>query len=424
MDSNKLVLKVGELFSGAGGLGLGFIIASHPQVSYQTSFALDNDFQSLLTYRSNLDWLTNNTDIQNQLPLILEMDVNDFKANNFSSVVNNLDLLIGGSPCQGYSSANRASNIEKKQKQNSLVKSFFDQVEQISPKMFLIENVQGVGWTELTDEMSNDPRLDISQDKNFRSVKKYFASVSRKLGYHVWNGLVNAVDYGVPQTRIRFVMFGVKQNLLTSEEDINLEPYLSKYKSEPVSVSEAIGDLPVLENGTFWSLGDYHPSNKIFVNKMRQFMPNGDLHDHFTTKHADYVIERYKKIPQGGNWKSIRSDMSNYSNPERTHSNIYRRLQESQPAHTISNYRKTMTIHPTQDRGLSMREACRLQSFPDWFRFQGTLNDKQQQLANAVPPILASALAKAIADFWLQHISANIKKTITSRAEWNFTQGL
>jgi site-specific DNA-cytosine methylase len=95
--------------------------------------------------------------------------------------------------------------------------------------------------------------------------------------------------------------------------------------------------------------------------------------------------------------------MSNYTAVERTHSNIYRRLEWDKPSITIGHYRKSMLVHPAQDRGLSLREACRLQSFPDWFRFAGTedgrpggLMHKQQQLANAVSPLLSKAIAEFI----------------------------
>jgi site-specific DNA-cytosine methylase len=127
--------------------------------------------------------------------------------------------------------------------------------------------------------------------------------------------------------------------------------------------------------------------------------------DHVTSKHAEYVIERYKGIGQGQNWQAVRNLMTNYADVERTHSNIYRRLAWSEPAITIGHYRKSMIIHPSQHRGLSLREAARLQSFPDWFRFAGTasgaeggLMHKQQQLANAVCPSVTKAVAEFILD--------------------------
>jgi site-specific DNA-cytosine methylase len=113
------------------------------------------------------------------------------------------------------------------------------------------------------------------------------------------------------------------------------------------------------------------------------------------------VHERYRCIPQGGNWEDITEALTNYSDVERTHSNIYRRLSWREPSITIGHYRKSMLVHPSQNRGLSLREAARLQSFPDWFRFIGTVNGdsgglmhKQQQLANAVCPLVTKSLAE------------------------------
>jgi site-specific DNA-cytosine methylase len=130
----------------------------------------------------------------------------------------------------------------------------------------------------------------------------------------------------------------------------------------------------------------------------------GVIFDHVTSRHAEYVIDRYRRIPAGGNWESIRDEMTNYADVSRTHSNIYRRLGWEHPSITIGHYRKSMLVHPSEHRGLSLREACRLQSFPDWFRFAGSengttggLGHKQQQLANAVCPLVT----KAIADFML-----------------------
>ena len=131
--------------------------------------------------------------------------------------------------------------------------------------------------------------------------------------------------------------------------------------------------------------------------------PKGVIWDHVTSKHAEYVIERYKGIGQGQNWQAVRELMTNYADVERTHSNIYRRLAWTEPAITIGHYRKSMIIHPIQHRGLSLREAARLQSFPDWFRFSGSasgdaggLMHKQQQLANAVCPNVTKAVAEFI----------------------------
>jgi site-specific DNA-cytosine methylase len=127
------------------------------------------------------------------------------------------------------------------------------------------------------------------------------------------------------------------------------------------------------------------------------------IFDHVTSCHAEYVIERYRRIPQGGNWRDISKMMTNYTAIDRTHSNIYRRLKWDETSITIGNYRKSMIVHPSQHRGLSVREAARLQSFPDWYRFSGGaanpkhgIMHKQRQLANAVCPMVTQAFAELI----------------------------
>src|SRR5262249_14240992 len=144
-----------------------------------------------------------------------------------------------------------------------------------------------------------------------------------------------------------------------------------------VTVLEAIGDLPRLGNGDAAARDGYdEPSaedrrRNPFLAFVRSGAPRNRIEDHVTSRHADYVIDRYRRIPPGGNWEAIVDSMSNYTDVARTHSNIYRRLTWEQPAITIGHYRKSMLVHPQQHRGLSLREAARLQSFPDWFRFAG-----------------------------------------------------
>lgn len=120
----------------------------------------------------------------------------------------------------------------------------------------------------------------------------------------------------------------------------------------------------------------------------------------YVSRNADYIIERYKYIRQGQNWKAIPDSlMGNYKNRNNCHSGIYRRLKADEPSVVISNYRKNMLIHPESDRGLSVREAARLQSFPDTFKFEGSLMHIQQQIGNAVPPLLAEAIFQQILNY-------------------------
>ena len=118
---------------------------------------------------------------------------------------------------------------------------------------------------------------------------------------------------------------------------------------------------------------------------------------HLVTRNAAFVLRRYKYIPQGGNWEDIPTRlMRNYKDREDCHTGIYHRLSADEPSIVIGNYRKNMLIHPFEDRGLSVREAARLQSFPDAYQFKGSVGYQQQQVANAVPPLLGQAVFRRI----------------------------
>jgi DNA (cytosine-5)-methyltransferase 1 len=402
-------LKTGEFFAGAGGLGIGLLLAAHPRIRFQPVFAVDTDALALKTYEYNLKWLTENAPhLLPEPPALIRKSIVRLGIDNlllpFNLQREELDLLVGGPPCQGYSPSNRRAKQQKRSRQNNLIKTYLEKIEILSPRMFLIENVQGVQWTEPTKKMMNASAQGSLSPKAYNkpdNVKDFLIQSAQSLGYYIWHDFLNAADFGVPQNRMRFFLFGIRKDLIGNRESISLLEYLKKKKcSEPVSVIRAIGDLPKIGNGQNWKGTDYHPSEDSYVRLLRRYMSNGDLYDHFATNHKEYVIERYRQIPEGGNWEDIKALMDNYKDVDKTHSNIYRRLIGDAPAHTISHYRKSMTIHPVQNRGLSFREACRLQSFPDWFRFQAGTDKNQQQLANAVPPLLASAVAWAIGEFY------------------------
>ena len=164
----------------------------------------------------------------------------------------------------------------------------------------------------------------------------------------------------------------------------------------PVSVQDALHDLPNLKNGSNLALCPYkgRPTSSFALDRRgTETMSRNNL----VTRNADYILERYRHVPEGGNWANIpQSLMENYRDRTRCHTVIYHRLKRNDPAVVIGNYRKSMLIHPVQHRGLSVREAARIQSFPDWFEFKGTIGFQQQQVGNAVPPLLAKAVFRAI----------------------------
>jgi DNA (cytosine-5)-methyltransferase 1 len=176
-------------------------------------------------------------------------------------------------------------------------------------------------------------------------------------------------------------------------------------KKKKITVAEAISDLPDLENGQQLEKGDYKNSGSTYAKKMRKGCKKPS--QNYVSRNADYVIERYSYIGQGQNWRAIPEHlMLNYKNRKNCHSGIYKRLDPNKPSVVISNYRKNMLIHPFQDRGLSVREAARLQSFPDKSVFKGSIMKIQQQIGNAVPPLMAEPIFKKILSY--EHANSKI----------------
>lgn len=240
----------------------------------------------------------------------------------------------------------------------------------MNPDWVVFENVKGLLETE----------------KGFflEAVLKGFKDV----GYTTNHFVLNSADYGVPQFRNRlFIIASLHGVKVTAPK-----PTVTKY----VTVAQALKDLPELANGDSPDEMAYSSHARTdYAKKMR-----GDLkkcYNNVVTLNARHVIERYRHIPQGGNWEDIpKRLMGNYTDVTRCHTGIYRRLKEDEPSVVIGNFRKNMLIHPWLHRELSVREAARLQSFSDDFRFAGSIGFQQQQVGNAVPPLLARAIFNQI----------------------------
>jgi DNA (cytosine-5)-methyltransferase 1 len=170
------------------------------------------------------------------------------------------------------------------------------------------------------------------------------------------------------------------------------KPTAKKY----LTVKDAISDLPELDNGDASDIKGYSLTAKsAYAKTMRGKLKQ--CGNNVVTNNAPHIVERYSHIPQGGNWEDIpKRLMKNYTDVSRCHTGIYRRLKEDEPSVVIGNFRKNMLVHPWENRGLSVREAARLQSIPDWFRFTGSIGFQQQQVGNLVPPLLARAVFEEI----------------------------
>lgn len=259
-----------------------------------------------------------------------------------------------------------------------LFREFVRIVREVKPKWFVLENVWGM------TKMNNGKTIEMIREC-FEEIENHSYKVKWKVLY--------ADDYGVPQHRMRMFMVGNNQGI---DFDFPM-PH-----SEKATVEEAIGDLPELQNGDMidslpykLALEDASPYAQMMRKDSKESTEN------FVSKGSDLVIERYKYIKQGQNWRAIPDFlMTNYADKSRCHSGIYKRLRADKPSVVISNYRKSMLIHPYQDRGLSVREAARIQSFPDSFTFKGPHMGIQQQIGNAVPPLLAKAVIEKILSYY------------------------
>jgi DNA (cytosine-5)-methyltransferase 1 len=342
-----------DLFCGAGGMTLGAKLSG-----VNVMYAVENDKYAAETYQFN------NEDI-----ILLQ---NDIRLISHIPITREQELVVfGGPPCQGFSTSNQKTRT--KQNPNNwlflefirIVKSFFP-----LPEWVVFENVKGFSETE---------------EGIF--LNAVFAQLEQ-LGYTVSYGILNSVDFGVPQKRSRLFAIGsIKGNRIT---------FPKTTVSSHVTVKQAINDLPRLRNGATDFVLPYKitpPSNYVLELRGQESL----CYNNNVTMNSANILKRYKHIPQGGNWQNIpNSLMKNYTDKNRCHTGIYHRLREDQPSVVIGNYRKNMLIHPWEDRGLSVREAARLQSFPDWYIFKGSIGFQQQQVGNAVPPKLAKVVFDSI----------------------------
>lgn len=277
-------------------------------------------------------------------------------------------VLFGGPPCQGFSWSNaRTRNTDNRS--NWLFKEFVRVTKLLKPSWVVFENVQGI--------------VDTAEGVFVQQIRDELTS----LGYSVQSSRLNALHFGVPQDRTRFFLVGSRSGH-TFQFPV----------PQPVrfTVDDAIRDLPRLENGSSECWRKYGRARPSEYAKGLRCDFKGCC-NHLVTHSADFVVKRFAFVPQGGNWQDIPARlMKNYTDRSRCHTGIYHRLRLDSPSVVIGNFRKNMLIHPTQDRGLSVREAARVQSFPDSYTFHGSIGFQQQQVGNAVPPLLACEVFRAI----------------------------
>ena len=341
-----------DLFSGVGGLSLGFEMAG-----FKITLANEVDKEISEAY------IKNHPDVK-----MINEDITNVKIGTiFKEYKGKTDVIIGGPPCQGFSQKGSRKIFEDER--NFLFKYFFRVVEYVKPKYFLMENVPNI--------------LTAGQG----AFKKEIYDLFENIGYKLDSDILNASNFGVPQIRKRAFVLGKLDGMLS----------LPLGFDEIVSVEEAISDLAYLSSGEGAEIAEYKFTPKSEYQKLMR-KNSIELYNHVATKHSSIALERMRLIPPGMGKEVLPEEHRTKS----IYSGTWSRMIQNEPSVTITTRFDTPSsgrfTHPVLDRAITVREAARLQSFPDDFVFYGTKTSQMKQVGNAVPPILSSKIARVIYD--------------------------
>lgn len=355
-----------DLFCGAGGLSEGFRQAGFRVLA-------GNDFDKF----AGETFSATHRDAVFLPGPIENIDAKDFLRAAGGLKRGELDCLIGGPPCQAFSVYNHQRGMHDRR--SGLFREYLRIVEGLSPKWVVMENVTGITSTG-----------------NGRAVREIILGLQR-LGYLVEKKILRAEEYGVPQERRRIFFLANRIGLPLLWPEPTHGPGLLPF----VTVWEAIGDLPPLSNGEEPGPLPYSRSPiSAYQKAMRG--NNKTVHNHAAPQLAPINLKRMKYIPKGGSWRDIPLELlpAGMKRARRCdHTKRYGRMHPEGLACTIltkCDLHWGAFIHPDQDRIITVREAARLQSFPDWFQFAGSRTEQYIQAGNAVPPLLGKQIAESI----------------------------
>lgn len=369
-----------DLFCGAGGLSLGF-----KQEGFRILVANDIEEACVNTY------IHNHPEVPKENVLLGDIEL---LSDDIVDLLNNtkVDIIIGGPPCQGFSMANRQRLIDDPR--NKLYKNFVQLVNKLAPKFFVMENVKGM--------------LPISHQ-----VVEDFHSLYHD--YNVHYEVLNAKDFGVPQNRERLIFIGNRLGLDSKEIFATLHNLLNNTKKSVLK--DAIQDLRELraltiknsteidteESGRKIDLNTNISPISNYISIINDGKPNSIIYNHKARYNNERDIEIFSRLNQGDKSDDPKiADIMPYKNRSHIFKDKYFKLENEKECKTITAHMKfdcNMYIHPTQARGLTPREAARIQSYPDEYFFKGPYTKTYMQIGNSVPPLMARMIAKAIKEF-------------------------
>lgn len=346
--------KILDLFCGAGGFSSGFDKINN----FKTVLANDNNSYAIETFKNNFPHT------KTILGDITNKSIQDEIIDNANKL--GVNMIIGGPPCQGFSLKGKKLGLEDSR--NFLFKEYYNIVEKIKPKVFVMENVKAL--------------IACENGYFINEIKKLF----QDLGYFVNYDILNSKNFGIPQNRERAIIIGC---------NIKNIPLPIPQKNTLVTIKDAISDLNYLNSGEGTFESEYKlPAQSQYQKILRE--NSNKLFNHIATNHKQIAIDKLKLIPPGGSKNNLPTELRG----NQKFSNTWSRLVWDNISPTIDTRFDTpsngQNSHPCLNRAITPREAARIQSFNDNFIFYGSKTEICKQIGNAVPPLLGKVLAKTI----------------------------
>ncbi len=388
-----------DLFAGCGGLSEGFY-----QEGFRALLHLEIDETACKTLKTRMNYYGYSKD-DIEKSVLCDDITKDYILDEMSKVVNDeVDVIIGGPPCQAFSSVGRAQDPHsmRNDPRNYLFESYLKILNFYKPKVFIFENVKGL--------LTAKPKGVRIFDLIIKGMRDTYNVISDPETI-----LLNSVNYGVPQNRERVILIGIRKDIGINPDIIYKKIKKTNYGTNDmetnglkryITVKDAIEDLPKLLPGDGQEVIDFIPETQNeYIREIRK-RDFTKLYNHVARKHNDKDRERYKILSENC-WQlidlqKVRPDLVHHD--PKHFGNRYTVQEYDKPGKTVVAHLYkdgNLFIHPDpkQERTFTVREAARIQSFPDDFLFEGSRTQQYKQVGNAVPPLMSKAFAKAIKEF-------------------------